>query len=466
MTQMLAYPHIAARLFNTPLLLHPQKLDAIIAGLGSRVIGGGAQLQWDAAAPSAHALPAEMFSTKRGTRSDRGWRMVDGVAVVSAMGALVHRTQLDADSNLLIGYNDLAADLEDAMTHPDVHAVVQVYDSPGGEVAGAFEYAQRVLDMRGRKPLVAVADTLAASAAYLAASAADELVLGATAYAGSIGVVMRHVDFSRALANDGIQVTHIFAGAHKVDGNPFEPLPAGVRADLQADINDLYQLFVQAVVTHRGMADAAVRGTQAATYRGVSAIAAGLADRIGTTDAVIAELAAQRARSYPVGAGGGAAASLPSHPNHEASMTQTTTSLAAAPAAAASPAAAAPAASTNQVDLDSARAAGAAAERARVGAILGHPAAACNAALAQQCITGGLSAEQAQGILDAAQASAFAATAVTATASTAGTGFAQAMQSMANPQISGVEALDGGGDGSNSAAIIQSSWGKAFGSKA
>ena len=33
------YPHLADRLLNTPLLLHPQKLDAIIAGLGQRLLG-------------------------------------------------------------------------------------------------------------------------------------------------------------------------------------------------------------------------------------------------------------------------------------------------------------------------------------------------------------------------------------------------------------------------------------------
>ena len=68
----------------------------------------------------------------------------------------------------------------------------------------------------------------------LSASAADEIAVTTTGYAGSVGVVMRHVDFSRALANDGIAVTHIFAGAHKVDGNPFEPLPAAVHAELPA----------------------------------------------------------------------------------------------------------------------------------------------------------------------------------------------------------------------------------------
>ena len=448
------YPHLADRLFNTLLLLHPQKLDAIIAGLGQRLLGTEG-LQIDAAAISPRAaLPAEMFTTRKGERTERGYRVTEGVAVISAMGGLVHRTRLEADSSLLIGYNDLAADMEDALAKSDVHAIALVMDSPGGEVSGAFELAERIYAARGSKPIVAVADGMAASAAYLAASAADEVVLSATSYVGSIGVVMRHVDFSRALANEGISVSHIFAGNHKVDGNPYQPLPDAVRANLQADIEGLYQMFIQAVAQHRGMTEQAVRDTRASVYRGVAAVAARLADRIGTADAVIAELAVRRARSYPAGAG------LSSQPQG-ISMTHTSTeTTAAAPAtpviaSVEAPAVAAPA----QASLEQARAEGATAERARVAAILGHANASANAALAQTCISGGLTAEQAQGVLDAAPAAAVAALAPAATNQ-----FAQAMAALGNPNVSGVEAASP--DSSAQAATqAAAGWGKAFGTE-
>lgn len=452
------YPHLADRLFNTPLLLHPQKLDAIIAGLGQRLLGTDG-LQIDAAAISPRAaLPAEMFTTRKGERTERGYRVNEGVAVISAMGGLVHRTRLEADSSLLIGYNDLAADLEDALAKSEVHAIALVMDSPGGEVSGAFELAERIYAARGSKPIVAVADGMAASAAYLAASAADEVVLSATSYVGSIGVVMRHVDFSRALANEGISVSHIFAGDHKVDGNPYQPLPDAVRANLQDDIEGLYQMFIQAVAQHRGMTEQAVRDTRASVYRGVAAVAARLADRIGTADAVIAELAARRARSYPAGAG------MSSQPKG-ISMTQPCTeTTAAAPAASTTTTAAAPAqaavSASAQASLEQARAEGAAAERARVAAILGHANASANPAIAQQCISTGLSAEQAKGFLDVAPAAAV--TAAAATASAPANPFAQAMAAMGNPDVSGMEAA---APDSASAANVQTEagWGQAFG---
>lgn len=447
------YPHLADRLLNTPLLLHPQKLDAIIAGLGGRLLGVDG-LQMDAAELTARAaLPAEMFTTRRGERTERGYRVVDGVAVISAMGGLVHRTKLAADSSLLIGYNDLAADVEDALGKSDVHAIALVMDSPGGEVSGAFELAERIYAARGRKPIVAVADGMAASAAYLAASAADEVVLTNTSYVGSIGVVMRHVDFSRALANDGITVSHIFAGEHKIDGNPYQPLPDAVRTALQADIEGLYQMFVQAVAKHRGMDEQAVRDTRAGVYRGVAAVAARLADRIGTVDAVVAELATRRTHTVATAVGislqpwetsmseasANAAAAAPAAP---AGATTTTTTTAAAPATA------------SQADLDKARAEGAAAERARVTAITSHANAAANPAITQQCIATGLSAEQAKGFLDAAPAAG-------AAASAASNQFAAAMAAMGNPNVSGVEAAAQGG--ASEAQASGAGWEKAFG---
>lgn len=458
------YPHLADRLLNTPLLLHPQKLDAIIAGLGQRLLGvDGIQID-PATFGTGAALPAEMFTTRRGERTERGYRAVDGVAVISAMGGLVHRTRLAADSSLLIGYNDLAADLEDALAQADVHAIALVLDSPGGEVSGAFELAERIYAARGRKPIVAVADGMAASAAYLAASAADEVVLTNTSYVGSIGVVMRHVDFSRALANDGITVSHIFAGEHKIDGNPYQPLPDAVRAALQADIEGLYQMFVQAVAKHRGLSEQAVRDTRAGVYRGVAAVAARLADRIGTVDAVVAELAARRNHAVAAAVGlslqsmgismsqasANAAAAAPAAPA-DASTTTAATGIATAAATTAAPATA------SQAELEQARAEGAAAERERVAAITGHANAAANPAITRQCIATGLSAEQAKGFLDAAPAVA------TTTANVqAGNQFAAAMAALGNPDVSGVEAA-APDSAAATAAQAAAGWGKAFG---
>jgi signal peptide peptidase SppA len=446
------YPHVAARIFNTPLLIHPQKLDAIIAGLGQRLLALQVSLRLDGADAIAPAdmLAPELFSTRRGERVKAagwpGYQVVDGVAVVTASGALVHRTKIDANSDLLLGYNDLAAAVEHAADNTDVHAILQVWDSPGGEVQGAFEFAQRMADMR-KKPLHAIADGMAASAAYLGGSASGKPAITATGYAGSIGVVMRHVDFSGALAKDGIKVDFIFAGAHKVDGNPFEKLPAAVRADFQAEINSIYDMFVAAVERQTGISADAIRATEARTYMGQAAVDAGLASRVTTTDALITELAGLRARSYPAGPSG-------------KSSTTKGTSMAGNNAAADGQSA-----TFAQADLDKARAEGhaqgikegteqgAKAERDRVSGILAHKDAAGKTELAVTCITSGLSVEQSGAILAAAPAPVEA---------VHGNAFAAAMGATGNPNVQGIEGKD---VDLESQQAVASSWDKAFGVK-
>jgi len=410
----IAYPHLAARIFNRPLLIQPAALDAILAGIAPRLLGqtGGT--------PAAAPMHADLFGAMGGQWSDNGYKVIDGVAVISAMGALVHRGRFDAATcTNVLGYDTVVAQAEAAAADASIRAIVTVWDSPGGEAAGAFEAHDRLLALRGTKPHIAVLDSMALSAGYLGACTADEIVISRTGHAGSVGVVMRHADLSRALEADGVAITHIYSGGHKIDGNPFEPLPDSVRADLQRESDGLYAMFIDAVATARRLDPDAVRNTQAAVFRGVAAVAAGLADRIGTLDQVISELAGS-SRPAPVGHPARATAT----DTGETRMSGTTT-----PAGNDQPA------SVTQAALDAARAeghaaglqAGAEAERTRVSGILTHANAEGRTALAHQCITTGLSVDQAGAILGAAP--------VAATPSAAGNAFAAAMAGVKNPDV-------------------------------
>lgn len=280
------YPHIAARLFNAPLLIHPGKLSAIVAGLAPRL---GLEI--------AGPLP-DAYTTAPGQWSKGGYRAVDGIGVLDIFGVLAHRATMKADSSYVEGYEAIARRLEAALADRDIAAIVLNVDSPGGEVAGAFQLAEQIRAARAIKPIYAVAGDLAASAGYLIASAAQSVSITPTGQVGSIGVVTCHIDMSRALEKAGYTVTPIFAGAHKVDGNPYAPLPAAVAERLQADIDHYYTLFVDAVTAARpNLTARAVRGTEAAMYIGQAAIAAGLADRVETPDQLIARLAADARRT-------------------------------------------------------------------------------------------------------------------------------------------------------------------------
>uniref|UniRef100_UPI0025E39525 S49 family peptidase n=1 Tax=Thiocapsa sp. TaxID=2024551 RepID=UPI0025E39525 len=160
------------------------------------------------------------------------------------------------------------------------------------------------------------------------------------------------------MANDGVAITHIFAGSQKVDGTPYQPLPAAVRDRFQSEIDTIYGEFVAAVATGRPLLSAdAVRATQAGIFRSVAAVDAGLADRIETTDSLITRLGATRARSTV-----GRPARFTLTQTGDRSMSETTDAgvlLTSDP-------------TFTPAELAAARQAGADAERIRIFAILDH----------------------------------------------------------------------------------------------
>ena len=152
-------------------------------------------------------------------------------------------------------------------------------------------------EARSTKPLWAVANENALSAAYAIASAADRLYVTRTGEIGSIGVVAVHVDETGADAKAGLAWTFVFAGERKVDGNTHQPLSERASATIQADVDQLYGEFCALVAANRKLDAAVVRGTDAAIYRGELAVRAGLADRVGTLDLAIAEMVTELDRT-------------------------------------------------------------------------------------------------------------------------------------------------------------------------
>jgi capsid assembly protease len=275
-------PALFSRIFNVPLMIQPSKLDAIIAGIGGR---------WDIEASPPSPTP-EVTMTFKGKYQGNNYFANGSVGVIPIVGILAHRGGIDANSSYVLGYNHIQQALSQALADKEIESILLEIDSPGGEVSGAFELAAMIKEAGKTKPSKAVISSMAASAGYLIASAASEISIYHTSIVGSIGVVLRHIDMSKAAEQDGLSITYVYAGAHKVDGNPFEPLPKAVKADLQSRIDKLYGLFVETVATNRGLTAAAVRSQQAQIYTGQDAINAGLADRIATPDEILAEMQA------------------------------------------------------------------------------------------------------------------------------------------------------------------------------
>lgn len=153
-------------------------------------------------------------------------------------------------------------------------------DTPGGMVAGAFDCADIIARMRDIKPIWALANDMNCSAGQLIASAASRRLVTQTARTGSIGVMMAHSNYGAALKTSGVEVTLIYSGDHKVDGNPYEKLPKEVRADFQARIDATRQMFAEKVAGYTGMSVQAVLDTEAAVFSGQESVDNGLAEQL------------------------------------------------------------------------------------------------------------------------------------------------------------------------------------------
>lgn len=295
--------HIADRVLNRPLLIAPEKAQVILAVLAGRIgVNSPEASRFEGDNIERDADGNIVFGTNAyGDRvaKKKPYMVKNGVAIITITGSLVNRGAWVGANSGLTSYEGIGHQIKTAKADADVHSVILDLSSPGGEAIGAFETAALVRDLSAVKRTVALVNGMAASAAYSIASGASEIVTTETGVSGSIGVVLLHADFSRQLANDGIDPTLIFAGSHKVDGNPFEPLPDGVKADLQAEVNSLYEAFLKTVAKGRGARTTVVmaRKTEARAFIGQAAVDAGLADKIGTFESVLADLSRAKGRS-------------------------------------------------------------------------------------------------------------------------------------------------------------------------
>ncbi len=255
-------------LLDKPLLMEPNRAQSFLRQLTS--------------AMSADSSGKDL-STLLGAGSSES-ASSDHIEIIRIAGILTNRISWTAN------YREIGSMIQAAADDPAVDHIVLDIESPGGEAGGVFDLSDLIYSLRDKKPITAIAGEYAFSAAYAIASAAHEVIVSRTAEVGSVGVVMMHRDLSEAHSKAGINVSLIHAGAHKVDGNPFQKLPKSVQDRWQHEVNDIYNIFVETVARNRGLSSQAVRKTEALTYAGHKAVTAGLADRVESHQTTISKI--------------------------------------------------------------------------------------------------------------------------------------------------------------------------------
>lgn len=434
-----AYSFIG-RLGSDPMMLAPQ-FNGMSATLRNML----------AAAPEAeNHMAAYAASWGDDNASRKPYAFANGVAIIPVHGTLINR--FGYCWGFVTGYDYIRGAFDAALADAAVQGIMLDVDSYGGEVHGCFELSDHIHASRGKKPVVAMVNANCYSAAYATASAADKIILTPSGGAGSVGVVTMHVDYSKMLADQGISVQFIYAGKHKVDGNPYEPLPDAVRADIQSRIDATYEKFVATVAKNRGLDPKAVRNTEARCYGADEAKALGLVDSVAPPKAAFAGfvnalsgasnqehdfMSTTEVKDEATVAAEAAAAEAAAA--ETAAAEAAAAEVAAAELAAAEATAAANAAAAAAAPVDTANA-----ERERIKAILSAPEAEDRLALANHfALNTQFSVDDARAALAASPKE----------PKSNGNAFAAAMEGTDNPGI-GAEGGDAGGELTGAARVI------------
>lgn len=278
-------PNVASRVLGAPLMIEPGKARVIAEAFGPRIIGVVAP---DAQADEDYVPEKRSGSILNESLSDHlvenksGYIKHRGVAVIEVIGSLVRRGSWVGQSSGMTSYEGLRAQLKAAAADQDIKAIALEFDSPGGEAAGAFELADLVREIAAKKPVYAFCAEYAYSAAYALASQCSHITVPEFGGAGSIGVIMMHVDQSAKLQNEGLAVTIIRSGERKAEGNSIEQLPEALQAEWQSEADKMRVSFADLVGKGRGKKFdmAAALKTEARCFTGPEAVRLGLADLV------------------------------------------------------------------------------------------------------------------------------------------------------------------------------------------
>lgn len=281
MSESTRYAHVLSFALEHPWAITRPML-AVIAGILAQRISG--------IETSPEAIQAALVNRKNLPQPRAG-----SVAIIPVYGVIAPRANLMSEMSGGTTFEKLSGQLREVMGNAAVKTVVLDIDSPGGNVAGASEFAREVMRARAKKPIVAQIQYTGASAAYWLASAATEIVAAPSASIGSVGVYTSHDDISEALAALGVKRTYIAAGDGKVEGNETEPLSTAALSRLSAIVETAYARMVGDIVKGRGqgLTEAVVRDEwKAHTYSARDAKTNGMIDAIGTLDETLARVLA------------------------------------------------------------------------------------------------------------------------------------------------------------------------------
>lgn len=279
---MINYPHVASMVFNTPLYATPEVVAGVKAVLIPRLTGqAGETIGMDV--EDSMPIPASSASVEMSERDRelRSLKIVSKIAIIDVHGVLVaRRGTIDNTCSELISYERLRSQIHLAIEHDQVEEIVLDFHSGGGHAMGCKELADFIRACTEIKPITAIVNYAAYSAAYFLAAACTKVICSPTAGAGSIGVIMETMEVSEWEKNAGIKYNTFYRGNHKNDCSPHEALTEQATAEINGKLDEAYEIFTGSVAEYLGLSQQTVIDTQARLFTAPQALAQGLVHEI------------------------------------------------------------------------------------------------------------------------------------------------------------------------------------------
>lgn len=287
---------LLSEFLTTPWALMPERLQAM----------SGILTRWSAGEPPSDEALFQVNTDRvlRDTRKQMAAASTgSGIVVLPLYGVVTQRGNMvdDISGPGSSSTQQFTSVLRQMLADDTVGQILIDIDSPGGSVYGVSELASQIIKARAQKPVIAVANSLAASAAYWIGCSASEFYVTPGGEVGSIGVWQAHFDYSKALEEDGVKPTLISAGKFKVEGNPYVPLDEQAQAFMQSRVDDYYNAFVEAVAIGRGVSinDVKTGMGEGRVLGADAAMAQNMVDGIATFDDVLAKMQANARSNRP-----------------------------------------------------------------------------------------------------------------------------------------------------------------------
>jgi len=270
------YSRIISKVTTTPWMMMPGSLKMMLEILEAHLTGNITEEEIRLRMQSAQ---------KRDTSSDMS--RSGAIAVMPLHGPIFPKANMMTEMSGATSLEQWNAQFRQLVADESIGTIILDVDSPGGSSELIPETGAMIRAAREVKPIYAISNTMAASAAYGIAANATKLFASPSALTGAVGTYMVHTDDSELMQRIGVKETVIKAGRFKAV--EIESLTPESKAYFEELVGDINEVFLNSIAQGRGVEVDQVRQNygEGKVFASSRALELGMIDEIATFEDVV-----------------------------------------------------------------------------------------------------------------------------------------------------------------------------------